>query len=351
MSKSQIGPKKIKKAVAEKKKESEADVEFYKSSLSLARRQIKTLQKELGKDGHFTEQMLEAIKAAPVPPRFKYQIPKSVSSEVSVVSIISDWHVDEVVSKSQTEGFGGFNWNLAQTRVFDLAKRVNDWTNTQRHGYKINDLHIFGLSDYISGGIHPELEITNSMTTPVAIERAGWLVGEYTRRLSSNFKNVKFAANSGDNHGRRTHKPRYKDKVLDNYSYLIHKFAETYCKDLSNVDFYHPDAAKFIVPVQGYKFLIEHGDTVRGWNGIPFYGLDRRKAQEALRRMGTTKAFDYWCVGHFHTPNLLGNLVMNGSLGGTTELDHLVGRSSAPCQVAFLVHPKYGLFNFVEFWL
>jgi hypothetical protein len=38
---------------------------------------------------------------------------------------------------------------------------------------------------------------------------------------------------------------------------------------------------------------------------------------------------------------------MNGSLSGTTEFDHSCGRHAAPAQTSFLVHPKYGIFDFV----
>lgn len=332
-------------------KKLQRDVKYWKAQTKITKRQLEKIGDGQKQSEEYVKSLMEAVDAAPKPTRYKYAAPKEIGSPVSVVSIISDWHIDEVVKKSQTEGFGGYNYKIAESRAMDLAHRINDWTNVQRNAYPIDKIHIFGLSDYISGGIHPELEITNSMTTPVAIERAGSLIGEYTRRLSANFKEVEFDANSGDNHGRRTRKPRYKDKALDNYSYLVHKFAESYCRDLDNVKFVHPDASKYIVKVQNSKFLIEHGDTVKSWSGIPFYGLQRRLSQEAERRMNTDKQFHFWVLGHFHVPNFLGNIIMNGSLGGTTELDHLVGRSARPCQVAFLVHPKWGVFNYVKFWL
>jgi hypothetical protein len=36
-------------------------------------------------------------------------------------------------------------------------------------------------------------------------------------------------------------------------------------------------------------------------------------------------------------------------MSGTNELDHAMGRDSEPCQNAFLVHPKYGEMNKIEF--
>ncbi len=323
----------------------------YKARARLAERTVNRLQRTLGSTNHMVEKIVEAVQAAPAPPRYNYSTPKEPGSPVSVVSVISDWHIGQQVSSRATEGFGGFNSKIARGRIYDLARRVNDWTNIQRRGYPIDDIRIFSLSDHISGDIHDELKITNEFPLPIQTERAGNAVGEYVRRLSANFKSVKVYCNSADNHSRLVRKPQAAQKAENSMAYLVHVLAKEYCRDLENVEFELPMSAQFLVNVQGWKFLLEHGDTVRGWSGIPHYGLQRKKSQEALKRMNTKKGFDYWCIGHFHTPDLLGNLIMNGALTGTTEYDSVQGRHSPPCQVAFLVHPKYGVFNFIRFWL
>jgi hypothetical protein len=53
-------------------------------------------------------------------------------------------------------------------------------------------------------------------------------------------------------------------------------------------------------------------------------------------------------VENDHSYSVNGVGVAN-SLTGTTELDHAMGRDADPCQVAFLVHPKYGEMNKIEF--
>ena len=44
-----------------------------------------------------------------------------------------------------------------------------------------------------------------------------------------------------------------------------------------------------------------------------------------------------------------GMTIVNGSLSGTSEFDHSCGRHASPCQVAYLMHGKHGLFNLVPF--
>jgi hypothetical protein len=93
-----------------------------------------------------------------------------------------------------------------------------------------------------------------------------------------------------------------------------------------------------------------HGHNIKGWAGIPWYGTDRHIAREAkARRQRPTKNFDKLILGHFHAPLWTPDYIVNGSLSGTSELDHGQGRDAAPCQVAFLVHPKHGEMNRIEF--
>jgi len=63
------------------------------------------------------------------------------------------------------------------------------------------------------------------------------------------------------------------------------------------------------------------------------------------------RRFSKLILGHFHQPLKSLYYLMNGSLSGTNELDHALGRFCNPCQVSFMVHPKHGEFNWSEFWL
>jgi len=66
--------------------------------------------------------------------------------------------------------------------------------------------------------------------------------------------------------------------------------------------------------------------------------------------MGTDKSFRYIGIAHWHVPAFLeGAVIVNGSLSGTTEFDHSQGRHADPTQVAFMVHPNHGMFNYTPF--
>jgi hypothetical protein len=73
-------------------------------------------------------------------------------------------------------------------------------------------------------------------------------------------------------------------------------------------------------------------------------------AREAkARRRKPNRNFDKMIIGHFHQPLWTTDYIVNGSLSGTSELDHGQGRHAEPSQIAFLVHPRYGEMNKIEF--
>src|SRR6185312_15027171 len=105
--------------------------------------------------------------------------------------------------------------------------------------------------------------------------------------------------------------------------------------------------------VQGKRFLLAHGHHIMGQAGIPFYGMERSRAREAVKRAAEpNKMFDYMSMGHWHVPAIIsGNILINGSLPGCTEFDHLQGRYAPPSQVSFLVHPRHGMFGWTPWSL
>ena len=118
----------------------------------------------------------------------------------------------------------------------------------------------------------------------------------------------------------------------------------------NNIRVQHAEGIKLLAEVAGWRFLLEHGDLFKSWMGIPFYGIQRGRGREAVRRMNTDLGFHYQAIGHWHVPTMLeGSTIINGSLSGTSEFDHGAGRHANPAQVAFMVHPTRGLFNMTAF--
>ena len=54
-----------------------------------------------------------------------------------------------------------------------------------------------------------------------------------------------------------------------------------------------------VAEVKGWRFLLTHGDNVRMYQQIPYYGIHR--AVTRWKSGGIQEDFDVVCMGHFHT--------------------------------------------------
>lgn len=307
-----------------------------------------------------TSQVLQEVKAfeplAPLP----YKGGNRAESEMAAVIQLSDWHIGEKISPSETNGFGAYNYQLAQERAEYIAEKFIDWAKAKRTSFRIPKAYIFGQADWVSGDIHRELEVTNEFPLPVQAVRSGELLARVVAKIAPHFPEVHLIEVEPDNHGRLQHKPQFKQKALNNMSFVTYAMANALLKDHGNVNIVNNHRIRELVNVQGVKFLVEHGDIIKSWQGVPYMGMMRHTAREAnkhmraiveqqrkeLSRMQQEYGFDYVALGHFHVPNIIDNqILVNGSLSGTSEFDEGVGRYAKPSQVSFMVHPRYGFFD------
>lgn len=323
-----------------------------RSGLREKDQEISHLEKVLGAANELTNDIKTAVNAAEPYRKIVWRIPRKPGTPVVPVLQLSDWQIGEVVSCEETEGFGRFNYEIAERRVLDLTERFLRWVHTHRHGFRIEQCAVFGLGDWVSGDIHDELRRTNEFPLPVQTAKAGYLYGELLRRLDPHFSRVDVWDEGADNHGRLTIKGQFKMKALNSMSYLVRVIAQAYTKECRQLEWHTTKSMKLLAHVAGKRFLLEHGDTVKAWMGVPYYGLERERGREASRRMNTDRGFHYQAVGHWHVPAIIsGNIIVNGSLPGTNEYAHGTGRHARPTQVAYMVHPKYGVFDYTPFWL
>jgi len=101
-----------------------------------------------------------------------------------------------------------------------------------------------------------------------------------------------------------------------------------------------------MVDIYRWRFLCLHGNQVRSWLNIPFYGLTTK----GMRWQGSMPdgPWHYLVHGHFHVPFAFPwndfEIIGNGTLvsGNDFALREL-GMSSSPAQCIFGVHPDHGV--------
>jgi hypothetical protein len=313
--------------------------------------ELSALRRSLGEHKEYARQVTDAVVAAEPLPRVSWTRPAKAGKPVIPVIKFSDWQIGETVLPSETEGFGEFNWETAQRRAVAITDSFLRWVHTMRFGYRIDECRVLVEGDMISGDVlRDESAITNEFPAPVQTARAGLLLGELVARLAPHFGRVKVVEINVDNHGRTTRKPMTKRAAENNFNYLVNIIANQYLAKHKHVETFVAPGIKHVENINGFYFLIEHGHTVKSWMGIPYYGLERERAREATKRMMTDRGFHYQSIAHWHVAAwLAGNILVNGSLPGTSEFDHSCGRHAPPSQAAFLTHPEHGVFNFTPF--
>lgn len=323
-------------------------IAHYKAKSEQLDSQLRAYQKQAGKTEELVTAIVKSVKAYDPYTRVPYKHnPDRKRSAVAFVAKTSDWQIGEVIAPNEIEGFNAFNWKIAQERVASLAqKQIDDILIHRDGGFPIDEIHVFDEGDPVSGNIHYELEVTNEFPVTQAAVNSGMLFAEYISQLAPHAKKVIVHRITADNHGRLTRKNQFKQGGINNWAYIAHTISTAALKKHSNVTIEHSQGTTLLADVVGKKFLIKHGHTVKAWNGIPLYGLEREAAREARRRMNTPKEFHYLSIGHFHVPMWVTFMLVNGSLPGTTELDHALGRHAPPSQVSFFVHPKHGVFGY-----
>ena len=72
---------------------------------------------------------------------------------MAAVLKLSDWQIGEIINASETEGFGEFNFQIAEKRVFDLIRGFLGLGGYAPQGWiqLIQELHVFSEADLVSG--------------------------------------------------------------------------------------------------------------------------------------------------------------------------------------------------------
>lgn len=316
---------------------------------------LRSRKQDSGKIADAMSEVLAHVKAvsAPKPVAIRRPDDAKVTSPVTHVVQLTDWHVGEMVPAEHTEGFGHTDYATLTQRIGTLGHKIVAQTDAFRGSYTVDECHILGTADWVSGDIHEELVRTNEFPAPVQAVRAGFLLGSFIAGISAHFKSVKVDMITAGNHDRLTRKPQSADGGLNSWGYVTCEIAKAAARDCANAEIKIHHSLSAIVPVNGTRYLISHGDGIKGTWGIPFYGIERKKQREAMARMNMPidRHFDKIVIGHFHTALNHEHWLIGGSLTGTNEHDHKDGRHSRPHQTSWFVHPTHGEFAWNRWWL
>src|SRR6056297_2601646 len=261
--------------------------------------------------------------------------------DTSWLLMLGDYHYGLKVNSMEVGGLGEYNSQIARDRINLLADdivRVRDY-----HINAPDTLHIAFLGDMVDNSImrgnqYGEVEFGVAQQVIEASE----LLVDFLIKLSGAFKKIKCYGVFG-NHGRIT--KNYKDsKREDNFDRIIYHIIKKQISDMEGIKFEYTKSQHMLVDVSGWRFWLEHGDSVRGWSGLPFYGARREKAN--IQNMLSTfkESSDYVIMGHHHSKAEFLDIFINGAFpGGSKYSIGKLRKMNLPYQLLLGITKKRGV--------
>jgi len=307
---------------------------------------LSQLVKEQAAKDIIADKMISAIKVLP-PLKIKpLSIPVETNyREEEVILMLSDIQAGTKIDLAATGGLNEYNWSILEDQFQILLKSMISIITRMKRFCPIKTLNIAMLGDMVEGmGIfigqaqHVDQDLYNQMF------KLADLLCKFICELLYLFDEIKITC-IGGNHGRIGKKGENPHFV--NHDVYLYKYIETKLQNQKQVKFDVPLAWWRVIEIQGYKFLLLHGDDIRQWNSIPYYGIDRADARWTTLLSAYEIYFDYILMGHFHAqtelPRVRGEKIINGAWpGGSVYALKSLVTAGRPSQKLFGVHPEHG---------
>lgn len=342
-------------------------------------RVVKELVKKAAETDLIYDKILSAIVKIPPTDSKNVRYPANFTAMTSpqeAALCLSDLHCGLAVLEEEVGGVcGDYNTEVFKKRLWGLVEKVIRITGHHRKSSKIDKLHIFALGDFVHG--MNDVGRWGFLNTEQNIVDQVFLLMDEVQKaiieLHHAFPKIVFWGVYG-NHGRMS--KRGFEKPFVNWDYFIYKYLESSLSKVPGIEFKIPRAPFQVAEIMDQKFLLTHGDGIKSWAGIPFYGLMRvesnfrsmldgkrnfdkmwAQAKEAGVNISDGKAmakfaynycnsFNYMVIGHFHTladveTNAGGRIIMNSSFfGGDNYSVNDLKKCGFPAQKFFGIHKE-----------
>lgn len=263
------------------------------------------------------------------------------------VTVWSDWHIPEVVSRSETGGKNEYDPAIAEARVRRLVAGTISLAKEHGPG-DYPGIVVNLLGDFVSGGLHPELAKTDAEEIIPSVLRVVELLAWALRRMVEAFGQVYVPCASG-NHGRATQKPEFKRYIYKNFDWLIYQLLAREFAGDDRIVFDIPDTNEVHYRVYGQRYLAMHGDMlgVKGGDGIigSLGPIARGETKVGKQAAALGLDYDVLVIGHWHQMLWLPRVIVAGTLKGWDEYARSALRAppAPPCQPLWFVHPRRGI--------
>lgn len=277
----------------------------------------------------------EKLKPISAPPKLKKHN-KREPEECFIV--LSDIQIGEIVNKIKTGGLGSYDKTVFLDRMGNFKNGINSILDIFQNVIPIHRVNVLILGDIIEGKTIFKGQ-QGKVDTDVAFQIMNGVdeISIFLSWLATRVSEVHAYCVAG-NHGRIGQKGEL-EPVHDNLEYVLYHWMKDRLSCHKNISINISDTWWMCIERMGHRFYITHGDDIKSWMNIPFYG-----AQRSAGRVQRLVRHDWFIVGHHHTQAQFDNVLMNGSWVGGSEFSlKAMQVGGLPTQLMFMLHPKKGI--------
>lgn len=265
-------------------------------------------------------------------------------TEEHAALVVSDMHIGHEFTLEETGGIAEYNEDIISRRTTNLKYAVADIIDLHHNGLcDIPKLHIFCIGDIVAGmnDVGQWSSTFINMTIYDQVIKGCEQLADMIYYWLPMFEEIQFYGIRG-NHGRCSNKGSEKDYV--NWDIICYEYLRQRFSGHDKVKFTIPKSWWLLEEIQGYKFLLVHGDDIRGGK-YPITSLENFE-EKMSGILGEN--VDYTVAGHFHNVAELGTnrgrLIVNGAfMGGDVYSIKSLHKATIPAQKLFGIHPKHGV--------
>ena len=304
------------------------------------------LRSQLTREKHKTELILDTIKssiarlpAPKIPPSKISQKEYKYDPECANL-VLSDLHIGEKNTYRETAGLAEYNFDIFKKRWKKLISGVEKITSIHSRAYPITRLNILNLGDNITGEtIYSNQPFYLDQDLMDQIFLGSQIVAEGIAYLAQIFPEVVLVGVPGNHGFAGKHNAN-----RTNFDYIFLKLLQIQLKNIQNIRIIVSESSVCLLKIENSFILLAHGNEVRSYQKLPFYGLDR-----FVRRWTSLagKRIDIVILGHHHRECqfdvAFGETMINGCFPGGSSLS--VGKmqeAGIPKQKFFGIHPRQG---------
>jgi len=320
------------------------EIRRLRDRLAVQSRTLRDLERRAVSAEDIRSAVFQLVEPPLAPARFDIRPGRDGQAE-TIVLFLSDLHWGERVDLGAMDGLNSYGLDIARARLKRWVEAVIDLATRHWSGPKPERIILILGGDLVSGEIHGELAKTNeAKAIPAVRDLVSHLAGAIAAIKDTVSCPLEVISLTG-NHGRSTMKPESKEMAETSYDSLVSDFLEMTLRGRKGVTFYAPPSPDAVFSVYGWRVLATHGDRIGSRGGQGFVGPAATAARGMKRLVADYAAraqhLDLVLIGHFHTPLMLEEGFVNGSLPGPTEYSRDGRFRPHPATQLFLtMHPR-----------